>query len=277
MKEQLLWILILINLSVNVKAQSVKLKIPSHLPENVSIDKSILQTYRMTTDYFDFDLSGNFIRKAQVYGDFTCYLENDSVKWNNVSIAESNIFDKPFPKGQNQSVLENFKYIQSPDCLSEQFFSSVPQIDFRLKNLIWDMIGFEVFTYPYWDSLELNVPFEAKVINGEVKMANDGIFENKEITLTWIGVTKINNELCAIIKYSQMNGKLELKTEKLNMKGRSHYWGEIYVSLEDKQIEYASLTEDVVTDVLLKGQENNFLGYTIRNIELKKNVSYGKK
>lgn len=270
-------IFVFIGYSITIQAQSIKLNALNSLPENLEIDKSTPQTYRMTTDYFDFDLTGNFIRKAQVAGDFTCFLDNDSVRWNNVSISESSFFDKAFPEGQKQANLEDLKYIPSPDCLKEQFFSSIPNIDFRLKNLIWDMIGFEIFAYLYWDSLKLNTVFSANAINGEIKMANDGVFENKEIKLIWIGITKFNNELCAIIKYSQMNGKLKLKTENISMKGRSHYWGEVYVSLEDKQIEYATLTEDVVTDVLVKGQENNFLGYTVRNIKLEKKVSHEKK
>jgi len=273
MKSKLLLVFVLVSSGFIARTQSMKLEIPNYLPKNVKTDQSTPQTYRVTTDYFDFDLTANFIKKAQVAGTFTCYLENDSVKWNDVTIAESNSFKEPFPDGQKQTALENFTYIQSPDCLKEQFFSSMPTVDFRLKNLIWDMIAFEVFVYPYWDSLSLNIPFEAKLINGEVQMANDGVFENKEIKLTWIGVAKINNELCAIIKYSQMNGKLELNTENLKMKGRSHYWGEVYVSLKNKQIEYALLTEDVVTNVQLEGQEKSFLGYTVRSIKLEKQLS----
>ena len=44
----------------------------------------------------------------------------------------------------------------------------------------------------------------------------------------------------------------------------------IYISLCDKQIEYARLLEDVVTNVSIKGQINNLLGYTVRKIELTK-------
>jgi hypothetical protein len=65
-----------------------------------------------------------------------------------------------------------------------------------------------------------------------------------------------------------MNGKLNLNLENIKMKGRSHYWGEVYVSLSDKQIEYANLSEDVITDVAIKGQPDNYLGYTVRKIEL---------
>ena len=37
--------------------------------------------------------------------------------------------------------------------------------------------------------------------------------------------------------------------------GRSHYWGDIWVSLKDKQIEYATLLEDVLVEFGLPGQE----------------------
>jgi len=83
-------------------------------------------------------------------------------------------------------------------------------------------------------------------------------------------VTKINNEICAIIKYATMNNLVKVELENLTMSGRSHYWGEIYVSLIDKQIEYATLTEDVITDLFIKGQPKNFLGYTVRYITLSK-------
>jgi len=63
---------------------------------------------------------------------------------------------------------------------------------------------------------------------------------------------------------------LKIEIEALKMSSRSHYWGEVYVSLADKQIEYATLSEDVITDVLLKGQSQNYLGYTVRSITLSK-------
>ena len=67
-----------------------------------------------------------------------------------------------------------------------------------------------------------------------------------------------------------MNNPVKVKTDFIAMVGRSHYWGEVYVSLSDKQIEYASLSEDVVTDVSITGQADNILGYTVRNIILLK-------
>ena len=262
--------LVLLSVGKTIFGQVVDKEILNQLPRNIEIDKSKPKSYTMTTDYYDYDLQANFIRKSRVIGNLTCYLKGDTVKWNNVFISQTSDFDAPFPKGQNQSCFENFKYVQSEKILGEETFSKIPQIDFRLKNLVWDMFGFEIFAYAYWDSLELNKEFCNHELNSEVEMAKDGTFENKEVKLTWIGITKVNNELCAIIKYSQMNGKLSLNLENIRMKGRSHYWGEVYVSLSDKQIEYATLSEDVISDVTFKGGQENILGYTVRKIELAK-------
>ncbi|HOP04940.1 MAG TPA: hypothetical protein PLE67_10735 [Tenuifilaceae bacterium] len=262
--------LVLLSVGKTIFGQVVDKEILNQLPRNIEIDKSKPKSYTMTTDYYDYDLQANFIRKSRVIGNLTCYLKGDTVKWNNVFISQTSDFDAPFPKGQNQSCFENFKYVQSEKILGEETFSKIPQIDFRLKNLVWDMFGFEIFAYAYWDSLELNKEFCNHELNSEVEMAKDGTFENKEVKLTWIGITKVNNELCAIIKYSQMNGKLSLNLENIRMKGRSHYWGEVYVSLSDKQIEYATLSEDVISDVTIKGGPENILGYTVRKIELEK-------
>jgi len=262
--------LVLLSVGKTIFGQVVDKEILNQLPRNIEIDKSKPKSYTMTTDYYDYDLQANFIRKSRVIGNLTCYLKGDTVKWNNVFISQTSDFDAPFPKGQNQSCFENFKYVQSEKILGEETFSKIPQIDFRLKNLVWDMFGFEIFAYAYWDSLELNKEFCNHELNSEVEMAKDGTFENKEVKLTWIGITKVNNELCAIIKYSQMNGKLSLNLENIRMKGRSHYWGEVYVSLSDKQIEYATLSEDVISDVTFKGGPENILGYTVRKIELEK-------
>lgn len=255
------------------KTQTVNMEISDSLPKDLEVDKSTSQTYRMTTDYFDYDLQANFIKKARVIGNFTCFLQGDSIKCNDVFISESNQLNEPFPGGVKQLAFENFMYLQSPAVLEKKFFSEIPNIDFRLKNHIWDFLSFDVFVYPHWNSLKLNTVFKANNFDGEVNMANDGIFENKEIQLKWIGITQFNNEQCAIIKYPQMNGKLNLDLENINMIGRSHYWGEIYVSFKSKQIEYANLTEDVITDVLFKGQDNRFKGYTVRKIKLEKHGS----
>jgi len=62
----------------------------------------------------------------------------------------------------------------------------------------------------------------------------------------------------------------------MNFQGRSHYWGDIWVSLEDKQIEYATLYEDVLLEFKLPGQQarqsmNPFRQATFEKVEGGKN------
>jgi hypothetical protein len=45
-----------------------------------------------------------------------------------------------------------------------------------------------------------------------------------------------------------------VKTAGFEMIGRSHYWGQIWVSLTTKQIEYATLYEDVLGEMKLGAQ-----------------------
>ena len=41
----------------------------------------------------------------------------------------------------------------------------------------------------------------------------------------------------------------------MTLQGRSHYWGQIWVALGTRQIEYATLYEDVLGEMKLTGQE----------------------
>ncbi len=125
------------------------------------------------------------------------------------------------------------------------------------KNLVWDMMGVEGFAWYYWDSLRLNEPFAASNFNGKLDLAGQGSFENKNVVLTLTGVSKRNNELCATIEFRTLNNPLEYAESEMSLKGRSHYWGTIWVSLEDKQIEHAELFEDVTMEMNLPGQTAN--------------------
>lgn len=238
----------------------------SQLPKDLIPDNTVIHKYRMTTDYMDYDLKGDFIRKSTIAGDYTCGLKGDSVRWNNVYVSQVNDLGKPF--SIKKDFLENFTYLPTSQIMNKDFFKEMPEDQGMLmKNLIWDTFMLQGIAYWYWDSLVLNQDFKATALNTEVDLAGAGTFENKDTKLKWLGVTKINNEIYAIIKYSTLNNKVQVDMENLTMSGRSHYWGEIYVSLKDKHVEYATLTEDVITDLLVQGQPR-YLGYSVRSITL---------
>ncbi|MDR0658547.1 MAG: hypothetical protein LBG18_06410 [Mediterranea sp.] len=235
---------------------------------SIELDKSQTRSYHMITDYYDYGLSGEFRVKTRIAGNLIC--ENDSVQWKDVHSFHSRSLNDEFTESKKVNYMENFKYKQGAEIVeSDYFIKNLPEADPLVMNLMWDVLGFDVFAYESWDSLKLNTEFRA--INVNLKMELDyGTFENKDTRITWLGITEANNELCAILKYSAMNNPLNLKYGNMLMKGRSHYWGEVYVSLSDKQIEFVNLTEDVLMEVKKEGGSASDIKYTVRYITMSK-------
>lgn len=240
------------------------------IPDNLILREEVPQRYHMVADYFNKDIYGHFINKMRVSGDYTRALEGGKVKWNHVYVASSNQQEAPFSQGEKQEFMEDFTYIPSEKMMLESSFENFPQQLVHLKNLVWDMMAIEEFAWLYLDSLKLNQTVSANLINGEVEMDGIGIFENRDIRLTWNGITEMNQEICAVIEYLAMDNPLIVEFGEFKMKGRSHYWGTILVSLEDKQIEHANMYEDVVMDMKLPGQADNQLINATREIIVEK-------
>ena len=246
------------------------IKYLDHLPKNLKLTEKSPQKYLMTADYFNGDIFGNFINKTRVTGEYTRGFPDGTVKWNNVSFASGNTRDGAFENAIPQDYMENFTYKPSEKMVEATSFSDFPPNSFHAKNLVWDMMGLEAFAWPYFDSLQLNKIYRPQNINGEVQLAGEGFFENRDIQLEWVGISQMNGEVCALIEYRTFDNPLSIVTEQLKLKGRSHYWGTIWVSLEDKQIEHAVLYEDVVMDMTISGQNGKQLMNTTRSIVVEK-------
>jgi hypothetical protein len=81
-----------------------------------------------------------------------------------------------------------------------------------------------------------------------------GNFQNRDVELTWIGNSQRNGKDCALIAYSAFFNPLDIANAGMTMKARSHYWGQIWVALGTKQIEFATLQEDVLGELKMAGQ-----------------------
>jgi len=235
--------------------KSIDPKLLESLPQSLELSNE-LQKFKVTTTHYNGDIFGNFFNKQQICGEYTRGALNEEVKWNNVSFAMSISADRnaEFTQGIPINYMENFSYTINDDMLNDEKFKNFGEYSDYTKNLVWDMLAIEGFAWSSFDKLKLNEPYSADSFNGKVDLAGQGFFENKDIQLTWTGISKRNGELCATIEYRTFNNPLEVKTGGMDMKGRSHYWGTIWVSLEDKQIEHAVLYEDVVMEMLLPGQ-----------------------
>jgi hypothetical protein len=239
------------------------------LPQSLEL-KDELQKYVVTTDHFNTDIFGNFLNKMRVKGEYTRGYENGKAKWNNVTVALSMVRDSEFPQGAPLNYMENFSYSISEDMLKAENFTTFRENSAFAKNLIWDMMGIEGIGWMYFDKLTLNQPFKAGYFNGKMNLAGQGSFENKDMQIIWTGVSRRNDEQCAVIEFRTMNNPLEYSGDGMTMKGRSHYWGTIWVSLEDKQIEHAVLYEDVLMELNLPGQTNKQIMDATREISFVK-------
>ena len=255
--------------SIMAIAQPVDLKTMQSLPKDLEL-KDELQKYDVTTVHFNTDIFCHFLNKIRVHGEYTRGLKDGMVQWNNVSVAMSMAEKGDFPKGEPVNYMENFTYLPGEDMIQADKFESFTEYADYTKNLVWDMLGIEGFAWHSFDKLQLNVPYSAADFNGKIDLAGNGFFENNDVVLTWTGVSFRNGENCAIIDYRTLRNPLEVSSDAMEMKGRSHYWGTIWVSLEDKQIEHAVLYEDVIMEILFPGQTQKQLLNATREITVKK-------
>lgn len=86
-------------------------------------------------------------------------------------------------------------------------------------------------------------------------MPDVGVFHNRDVALEWIGRSQRNGQDCALIKYEAFFNPLAIATGGMTLNGRSDYWGEIWVSLGTKQIEYGTINESVVGEMKLPGRD----------------------
>jgi hypothetical protein len=164
-------------------------------------------------------------------------------RWNHVRIAGATNLDDSFPEGEAQKYMEGFSYNPATAHeFKETFFAGFPD-NMQTKTLVWDVSMFELFAWKYFGALKLNEPFE--IPPSDIALPG-GRFQNRRPALTWVGVSKMNGKICAVIEYQAFFNKLSLSNQGLAMDGRSDYWGTIWVSLTDKQIEKGTLNEGVL-------------------------------
>jgi len=252
--------------SQNQKAVTKKYltALPSGKPEN----DGILRKYRMKAVYTNLDLYGNFTSKIMVSGDYTEGLKNDQVYWKNVFIAMTDNKSEPFNQGIKQDYMENITYIPSSKMLDAETFKNFPANTENIfaRNLIWDMMSIEMFTWDYSDSLQLNKKYIIPEISGAFNMAGIGTYEHVGIQLCWTGISLMNNEMCAVVEYRAIDNKIQMDIETIKTRGTEQYWGTTWISLKTRQIEYAEMYGGTIQEIEVKGMKDKFLYKTIREL-----------
>jgi len=86
------------------------------------------------------------------------------------------------------------------------------------------------------DSLKFKHVFMPDLLEDfDIEFQNRVSFTSRYQELTWSAITKHNNEVCAVIKFESEYNPVKADTPGMSFKGRSLYYGEMWVSLEDRQ------------------------------------------
>jgi len=242
------------------------------LPAGRPADNGNLQKYRMIAVYKNMDIYGNFTGKTMVTGDYTRGYSGGYSQWANVSVSDSKDEAAPFGQGKKQEFMENFKYIPSSGMMNEESFKSFPtSIDnIFARNLIWDMLSVELFAWRYNDSLKINKVISLPDIKGEFDMAGIGKYNHASIQLCWTGISVRNGQLCAVIEYRALNNKVAIHVNNVNTKGTEQYWGNTWVSLKTRQIEFAEIYSATFQEIEVTGLKDKFMTKTIRELTVER-------
>lgn len=237
---------------------------------NLKFDETSPKKYRFVADYLNYNIYCDFMNKVEVYGEYSRNMKKNTVKWNNVSLANANQKNAPYPKGIKQEYMENFEYTPSSDFLKESSFSNFPKSleNIFVRNLIWDLMAIEEFSWNYLDSLQLNKSYKLPNKSESFAMADIGKYQHSNIFLCWVGVSLVNNELCAVIEYRAFDNKLEINSGEMKSKGIELYWGKTWVSLKDKDIELADMYSNTSQEMEMSNVPNKFTICTTREIKI---------
>jgi hypothetical protein len=225
------------------------------LPRGLAVKDAGPRAYRFTVEYNSANSRGDIFQRQRFTAEYTRGLSGGEVMWKNVTQATAEGATAPFGTAQKRDFMEGFRYRNDLDSsFRPDFFKGFPPTAIMERNLVWDTGMIEMFGQNYFDHLKLNEPYHA-ISNGDTEIPAVGRFHNRDVVLEWVGRSKRNGEDCAVIEYQAFFNPIEIAVGGMTMAGRSDYWGQIWVSLATKQIEYATIYERVVAEMKLPDQE----------------------
>jgi len=229
------------------------------LPQGTTVKDNGPRTYRFAVDYNTANTKGEMVYRQRVTGEYTRGLANGEVSWKNVTEANASGSTASFGPAQKRDFMEGFRYRNDlGSTMKPDFFKGFPPTAVIERNLVWDTGMLEMFGQNYFGQLKLNEPYHA-ISNEDTTMPDVGTFHSRDVVLEWVGSSQRNGQDCALIKYQSFFNPVEIVNGGMTLKGRSDYWGEIWVSLATKQIEYATIYEAVVGEMKLAGQDTRVL------------------
>ena len=225
------------------------------LPAGTTVKDSGPRTYRFVVEYNSANARGETLLRQRLTGKYTRGLPGGEVIWRNVTEATANGPTGPFGTTEKRDFMEGFRYLNNlGESMMPDFFKAFPPSAIMERNLVWDTGMLEMFGQNYFDHLKLNEPFHI-LSDQNVNTPGVGTFHNRDVVLQWMGRSRRNGEDCALINYEAFLNPIDISVVGMTLKGRSDYWGQIWVSLASRQIEYGTLNEMVVGEMKIPGQD----------------------
>lgn len=226
------------------------------LPSATGVRDTGPRTYRFTVDYTSMNTVGDVIHRQRIAGDYTRGLPHGDATWKHVTLATVTGATGDLPEGAPRAFMDGLTYrVTGPNpanTLAPDFFRNFPPDAVLERNLVWDTVMIEGFGQTQFPHLVLNEPYHVSRAQ-HVDMPGVGTFQNRDVELTWVGRSRRNGRDCAVIDYTALMNPFEITNGGIQMRARSHYWGQIWVSLADRQVEYATLYEVVAGEMTLPG------------------------
>jgi hypothetical protein len=225
------------------------------LPRGMVVSDAGPRAYRFTVDYQSADPQGAIVLRQRISGEYTRGLVGGEVGWKNVAQSEAEGPSGPFGAAHKRDFMEGLRYRNDLGLtMQPEFFKAFPATAVFERNLVWDTGMIELFGQGFFEKLKLNEPFHA-FTDQNAKMPDMGTFHNRDVILEWVGRSYRNGQDCAVIDYRAFLNRLQIAAGGTTLRARSDYWGQIWVSLKTKQIEYGTLYENVLGEMKLPGQD----------------------
>lgn len=219
-------------------------------PSEIKSGKSGTNEYQVSLKWQNLDaIHGTRFNCNALKAKYISGLENDSVCWKDVSLAPVSNFQQQEYTGIYLPSFDGFTYkIDETNFLSTEFYAAIqPEYRDIAKWLVSDAVQMQGLAWYVFDSLEYNKAFTPEFLNNyDIKFKDWVTFTSRYQKLIWTGISKMNNEVCAVIRFESLYNPVKMDNSEMSVQGRSMYYGEIWISLSDKEVEYSTMVEDVV-------------------------------
>jgi hypothetical protein len=240
------------------------------IPEKQETSLSSPLCYQLTIDMTGRDIDGKVLWHRIADGKLKQILPDDTTEFQDVTlteIVENTKTTNPLTE------LNGLKYkIEGDNFTKLDFYKDFPPAHVDLiRTFIQDQVGFNVYGQMYLDSLKFNVPLYPDFFqNQQADFEQDVNFNTKALNITWTGISKKNGKTCALIHYQAMYNPFSVDNDIRITDGRSCFWGDIWIALDTRQIEYATMSEDVISKTKFKANNYEVRVNVQREIKLEK-------